>query len=158
MTATTSIRAASCRRVIDLLRSDPDNAAVTVGYGVPLEQGIGDGSIWVQVADDEGTVEVANMKAGRYQRRDTWQLEFWILVHCSDDENGLETAERVTQIYSTVENLLATNPTLALDGSGLPGLVSCVQSGETSGPTTSQTDSGFAGWVHCFADCEARLL
>lgn len=158
MTATTSIRVATALRVIDLLRLDPDNADTTIRYGWVDEQGIGEPVIYIQVSDDGGTTEVANMKGGRKHRSDSWNLEIWVAFHgTGDEQNGLETAEVVERIFASVENLFADNTTLQLDGSTIPGFIAAAQFGASNGPHVRPSDTGFVAIWHCLVACEARL-
>lgn len=158
--ATTSIRTAVARRVIELLQADGDLAGVEIRYGQPRDglAGIGDPSIFVMVGEDGGSI-TALMGAGRKEREDRWVMTVTCaLAAHDDDENGLTTAERVEAIFAQVENLFADNPTLQQDGAGIDGLIHAVIDGEAEGPIVTPADEGnFLGWVVATVDCFAHL-
>lgn len=157
--ASTSIRTAVARRVIELLQADGDLAGVTVTYGFPRDgvTGVGEPIVFVQVAEDGGTT-TTHMKAGRKSRTDEWDVEVWVaMTTAADDENGLVAAERVEAVFASVENLCAANPTLQQDGSTVDGLIWAVVDGDSDGPRVTPIDSGYLAWWNARIACRARL-
>ena len=153
---TTSIRVEAAERLIDLLNLDPDNAGVTIRYGTPNPD-VGEPAIFVQCSGEEGQT-VAHMRAGRKHRDDLWDLQVWVTMHAApDDEYGLEAARRVQAAWATVENIVADNPTLSLDGSGLSGLLWASQNGRSDGPRVAETETGYVAWWEGLISCRARL-
>lgn len=154
--ATTSIRVDSAERLIALLQADPANANATIRYGAPIED-VGDPAFWVQPSGEDGQT-VAHMRAGRKHRTDQWDLQVWATVHVApDDEYGLDAARLIESMWATVENILADNPTLALDGNGLSGLMWAMQDGRSDGPRVSPTETGYVAWWEGLITCRARL-
>jgi hypothetical protein len=154
--ASTAIRVETAERLLDLLRADPSNAGVLVRYGAPVEE-IGEPAIFVQSSGEEGAT-TAHMRAGRKHRTDQWDLQVWCTLHVApDDEYGLDAARRVQTMWATVEDVCADNPTLAVDGDGLAGLMWVMQDGRSDGPRVSPTETGFVAWWEGLITCRARL-
>lgn len=159
--ATTSVRTATARRIMELLATDGDLAGVAVRYGFPRDglAGIGtDATIYVRVGEDGGNTNT-HMKAGRKPRDDQWEILVTVAQSAyDDDENGLTLAERIETLFAQVENLFADNPTLQKDGAGISGLDWAVISGESDGPIITPADQGnFVGWWSTTVTCRARL-
>lgn len=159
--ATTSIRTAVARRIIELLEADGDLAGVDVRYGFPRDglAGIGtDPSIFVRIGEEGGNTNT-QMKAGRKPRDDEWEILVTVAQAAyDDDEGGLTLAERIETLFAQVENLFADNPTLQQDGEGISGLNWAVISGESDGPIITPAEQGnFVGWWSTTVACRARL-
>ena len=150
---TTSIRTATARRFMDLLRLDSTLADAVITYGAPKE--VGPLVVAVIIPDDGGTT-VANMRSGRKARKDEFDLEVIVACHIATNDE-LEAAERCEQAFAAIENLLADNVTLAVNGNGLPGLIHAVQAGDSNGPSTTPGETGVLAWWNTRITCLARL-
>jgi len=155
--AATSIRMAAVRRLMDLLKAEAGFADVEVEYGLPDERGIGEPWCFVRIADD-GATTVTKMRAGRKPREDRFDIELTVAIcYGADTESGMQTAEQVEDLFAVVELLVATNPTLALDGNGLDGLTWIAQLGESDGPSVTPVTTGYAAFWNARFTCLSHL-
>jgi hypothetical protein len=148
-TTTSSARTAVKARLVELLaaRLPPD---VQVSYGWPGAD-MRDEAVWVGAC--RGPVTVADLRAGRKTRDDTFTLD----VHFMAGRPGqtAQTAdERVEELYWALEDLLADDPTLG----GVDGLRHAAQLGgdvEFEGPQA--TSEGFVAFATARITVKTRL-
>ena len=125
--STAPIRTNAKRRLYDLARTQLPGVQVT--YSEPNQ--------WAQtcvwLGEVKGASRPAALKAGRKPRFD----DFTIAVHClaqrSDTSDYAEVDELVEGLWAEVDSIVADSPTLAVDGSGLAGLIAATL-GEVDGP------------------------
>lgn len=153
---TVSIRTATAVRLVTILNLDADLAGATVTFGHPGEQLTGDTFVAV-VLSPEGRTERANFKATRHQRDDFYTLEVHVALFGDDlDEYGATTSAACEALAGVVQGVIAEDPQLALDGSGLSGLVSA-QQGSFSGPNLYRVGDGYVAECQLDITCHARL-
>lgn len=153
---TTSIRAVTAARLVALLRAEPALATATVAYGHPGEHLTGDSFVCVVLADG-GTLERANFKGGRHHRDDRYTLEVHVAIFAGpDDEFGLDAAQVAESLAGPVQDVIAENPQLALDGNGLSGLVAA-ETTRYSGPDVYKFADGYVAECQIDVSCHARL-
>lgn len=155
MSATSSIRADAKQRLYDLLRLAL--SGVQVSYSEPYQ--FEARSVWL--GETAGTMAPAQLSAGRKRRSD----EFTISVHClaygGGQGDGAAMDGVVSTLFAEVEGVLADSPTLAVDGSGLPGLNHAYLT-EVTGPNPgpfviAEQAAGFGSEIIARAYCNARL-
>jgi hypothetical protein len=113
--ATTSIRWAVTKHLVDLLRADPDLAGVRVEPGYPGDDA-GAECVWVYGLD--GDLSIPVMTGGRKQRDDRFEIPFQVAVQNNRDLDS--TFTRLTQIVAAIEDVLANDPSMG----GIDGVVS----------------------------------
>jgi hypothetical protein len=110
--ATTSVRWAVTKHLVDLIRANPDLAGVRVEPGYPGDEA-GAEAIWVYGLD--GELSIPLMQAGRKQRDDRFEIPFQVAV--SLNANLDTTFQRLTEIVAAIEDVLADDPSLGgIDG------------------------------------------
>lgn len=107
MPATTSIRWALTKHLIEILRASEQLAGVQIEPGFPGDRQEAE-SIWVDGLDGEVNIPVA--KADRMHRDDKFDIPFQIRVAGKVDLD--ETMQRVSEIVAGIEDPLATDPHL----------------------------------------------
>lgn len=149
MTATTSIRGATKRRIADLLGDELLDVDLSTWRSGRRREGIIIGSA-------SGRSTIANQKAGRQQRDDRYTIS--ISSYCRrPGKTSEECEDRAEELMVVLESLLAENPRLAVAGNGLPGLVVATLD-EWTGPSSEQfDDEGFHAWCDATVACHARL-
>ncbi len=153
---TTSIRASTAVRIVTLLTAEPSMAGATVTFGHPGEQLVGDTFVAV-VLSPEGRTERANFKGGRHQRDDRYTCEVHVAVFGTDlSDFGEAISQTCEDLAGVVDGLIATNPTLAIDGNGLSGLVSAATTA-VNGPNLYRLADGYAAEAQVDVACHARL-
>lgn len=150
MTATTSIRSAVKQRLTELLVDE----LLDVDRAQPKSGARREGLV---IGSARGTSTVANQKASRQQRDDRFTVT--VFAYCRrPGKTATECEERAEELLIYLEDLLATNPRLAVGGNGLPGLVVATL-GEWSGPDSEPfDDEGFHAWCEATVSCHARLI
>jgi len=110
--------------------------------------------------DIDGPVEVANLTAGRINRDDAFDLEFFIMgtapaaMTAAGDatEAAVPAVERAVALYRVLEDLIADHP--KLDGE-VTGLQSITVRNNLDGPNPrfigNQWTAVFEGQLHCTA-------
>lgn len=110
-TPTTSVRAVVKARLVELLVGSA--GAVQVSYGWPQDRK----DELIYVGATRGTVTVADLRAGRKTRDDTFTVEMHVLAGKPGQRTAQAAEERALELCALIEDVLAANPTLGdLDG------------------------------------------
>lgn len=150
MTATTSIRGATKRRIAELLGDELLDVDLSSWRNGRRREGI-------IIGPSTGTSTIANQKSGRQQRDDRYTIA--VSSYCRRPGKTPEECEdRSEELMVALESLLAENPRLAYAGNGLPGLVVATLA-EWTGPTSEPfDDEGYHAWCDATVACHARLI
>jgi len=153
MTATTSIRAEAKARLVLLLGNDPALADVQLRHSPPRE-GIEGRSVFL--GDSRGAASINGLKSGRKVRRDEWVQDVWLRAAAQGDASTEQSDADVLEMFAALEDLLADNPTLSLDGNGLPGLIHGILR-DYDGPSPEIDETGVASTIRAEVSFLARL-
>ena len=138
--ASTSVRTAVKKRLVDLLTAV--SGPVPVDYGWP-GQALEDEHIYL--GSTAGSVKIRDFRSGRKARNDTFTQAIYFHAK-KPGQNGQEADERVEELYALLENILATNTKLALNGVDLDGVLWAAQlDNETDFPGPMPSADG-EGW------------
>lgn len=146
--ATTSIRWALTKHLIDILRNDVDLASVTVEPGWPGNEYVTAEMVWVD--ELAGDVVVPVMSAGRKQRDDVFTIPFEIRVAGKTDLDAV--MERLSVLVATIEDALANDPGLDT----YDGLIDAEVVSERF--TAARTPDGVLGFAEVVVEAHSRLL
>jgi hypothetical protein len=115
--STAPIRSSAKRRLYDLTRDALTGVQVTYAEPMQFEP------LCVWFGETKGATRPAGLKSGRKTRFD----DFTIAVHCmamrSDTDDWFEVDDAVEGLWAAVDSILADDPFLSVDGSGLSGLI-----------------------------------
>lgn len=147
--ATTSIRWAAVKQIVDLLSTSPLMANVTVCPGFPGEE-IAKTRELIYVDEVDGQVSIPVMVGGRKERNDDFDipLEVKVIGFVSLDD----TMRRLTEIVSVIEDTLADDTSLG----GLDGVLSAEITRERM--TSAQLPEGPVGFAQVVVSISTRLL
>lgn len=150
-------RTAVKRRLRDLLTGASELAGLDleVNYGpprVPVQE------LAVYFADTRGTLEVANMRAGRQVYDDRFSVELVAVCFRPGEPDHELVDQAVEDLVEAVRAVVADRPTLALevDGSGLEGIVSATVA-DLDGPTPWRTADGAGAAMRLVVAVHARI-
>lgn len=148
--ATTSTVPAVRAALVSLLTSAINDTDVQVTHGRQQNSLVKRQVVTVGAASPY-TSEIANLKAGRKQRDETYSIEviFWVAK-----PRGVpyDADTRVWTLFAELEDLLADDPTLG----GVDGLAWAVL-GDVEGDVAIEAE-GPVAWLVASVDCKARLV
>lgn len=148
--ATNSIRVAAKTRLVALLAAREELQNVQVAYAWPGKEQEAE-CMWI--GGSVGPVTIANMRAGRKSRDDTFQLT----VHWTAAAPG-QTAEeadaRAEHLYAGLENLLAEDTALG----GLDGVLWVRQNGNAQFFNPDPTNEGYIVHGQAVVEVKSRLV
>ena len=136
MAATTSIRWAVARRILDLLSGHPNLLDVTVRPSFP---GDNTGPLAVWIGDIVGEIDIPVMTAGRKIRDDIFEVK--VVVRAQGQPDVDTACEAVEALVEAVEDVLADAPSL----DDFDGVIDATNTGTREGP--DRFDMGAAGWM-----------
>jgi hypothetical protein len=144
---TTSIRTAVKTRLVDLL-TDALNP-VQVSYGWP-GQDLQDESVFC--GQTTGQVTVADFRAGRKTRDDTFTVEVFFLA-MKPGQTAAQAEERAEELYGSLETALAENPKLG----DLPGVIHVAQLGNEVEIKSAPSTEGWEAEVRAVITVKTRV-
>lgn len=106
--ATTTIRWACAKHVLDLLRSHPSMGEALVEAGWPGEDNFRPDTVYLDQMT--GTLQIPVGTGGRKHRDDTFDIPLRIRVVNRPDLDATQT--RLSEIFAAIEDVLANDPTL----------------------------------------------
>jgi hypothetical protein len=151
--ATTANRTAVKARIVALLAERAGLAGIQVTHGWPGKDFKGETIYLDQV---RGRQEPAALRAGRKPRSDTFSVLVRIVAGQRSQKTPAIAEARASELLAELEDLLATNPTLADEDGPVPGLTHAVL-GQLDGPDAEPTTEGWVAFVDAQVDCLARL-
>jgi len=141
------MRALVKTRLVELLAGAV--AGVQVSYGWPKQLA----HECIYVGATRGPVSVANMRAGRKQRDDTFTVEVHFLAG-KPRQTAQQADERVLELYAVLEDVIAANGNLG----GLAGVLWAAQlADELEVADPAPTDEGYLGIATARISVKTRL-
>lgn len=145
--ASTTIRTAARRRLVELLAGWPGLAGVQVTVTHPGDE-LKSESIWTGVP--VGDINIPTMQAGRKERDDVFDVPLWFRVANRATED--DTLDRLDQMIGEVCDYFATDTELG----GLDGVLSA-ELARQEGPDAAKTNEGAEGGAALTVSVHARL-
>lgn len=155
MSASTFTRAATKRRLRDILETASELAGVPVSYGPPRNP---TESASVAFGDTTGELSVAAMRSSRVPYDDRYALEVIVAAFEPGEPDHELVDVRAEELAEAVRSVIAQRPTLALtdSGSGLDGIVAATVE-DVDGPTPWRTPDGAGAAFRLFVVVHARI-
>lgn len=148
--ASTSIRWAAAEQLQTLARAHAtitDDNIVQLIY--PGDEA-GPDAMWIPADGITGEITVANMKAGRKERDDRFEISY--LARAQGYTTATEAAERVEELCAVLEDVLADDPTL----DDLDGLVHAVLATKEGPAVFNFAGGGFIAYGRVAISLHAR--
>lgn len=155
MSSATFTRAATKRRLRDLLTASQALAGIPVSYGPPRNP---TESASVAFGDTTGELSVAAMRASRVPYDDRYSVEIIVAAFEPGEPDHELVDVRAEELAEAVRTIIADRPTLSLtdDGAGLDGIVAATVE-DVDGPTPWRTPDGAGAAFRLFVAVHARI-
>lgn len=123
---------------------------VAVSYGFPGTDDVEREHIYT--GDARGTMEIADLKAGRKRRIDEFSIDVWFVAG-QDGQTAVEACARCQTFLATLDSALADD----MQPGNVDGLRSA-RIGDFDGPDPVLTDQGWAAIARVEVLCESRFV
>lgn len=143
----TSIRWATVKHLVDLLRAHESMAGVLVEPGWPGDLNMTDEMVWLDELSGDVSIPVAT--GGRKHRDDRFTVPLLVRVAGRRDLDA--TMSRLTEVCAAIEDVLADDPTLE----SFDGIVSAQITDEDQ--TCGSTPEGPLGFGRVVVSVHSRL-